>query len=143
MSSTPLSGNVIRSPNGAPSLCNKTNPSLDTTCATFQTRDQHIIVTRLILFVYMKTQGGAFPSCAAIADIIGSNWMLSVKIGEKSEAPYVVMPSDSPPTHSLYIKTCSCYSSLSGGTSPEAHEGLVTTSGKHSDSALLLSTLLP
>lgn len=68
--------------------------------------------------------------------------MPSVKIGEKSEAPYVVVPSYFSPTHSLYIKTCSCYSNLSG-TSPEAHEGLVTTSGKHSDSALLLSTPLP
>lgn len=73
MSSTPLSGNVIRSPNGAPSLSNKTNPPLDTSCAAFQTRDQHIIVIRLILFVYMKTQGSVFPSCAAMADIKESN----------------------------------------------------------------------
>lgn len=42
MSSTPLSENAIRNPNGAPSLSNKTNPQLpDMRCATSQTRDQH------------------------------------------------------------------------------------------------------
>lgn len=66
MSSTPLSGNAIRSPNGAPSLSNKTNPQLpDMRCAASQTRDQHTIVIWLILFVYMKTQRSVSPYCAA------------------------------------------------------------------------------
>lgn len=57
MSSTPRSENAIRSPNGAPSLNNKTNPQLpDMRCAASQTRDQHTIVIWLILFVYKKIQ---------------------------------------------------------------------------------------
>lgn len=99
--------------------------------------DQHIILIRLILFVYMKTQGSVFPLCVSMADVTGSKWIPSAKIGGKSEAPYVLVPSYFPRLRSLYIRTCSCYSNLSG-TSPEAHEGLVSTSGKHSDSALLL-----
>lgn len=44
MSSTPLSGNAIRSPNGAPSLSNKTNPPLlDMRCAASQTRSAHTL----------------------------------------------------------------------------------------------------
>lgn len=69
MSSTPLSGNAIRSPNGAPSLSNKTNPQLlDMRCAASQTRDQHTIVIWLILFVYMKIQRSVSPYCAATPD---------------------------------------------------------------------------
>ncbi len=66
MSSTPLSRNAIRSPNGAPSLNNKTNPQLlDMRCAASQTRDQHTIVIWLIWFVYMKIQRSVSPYCAA------------------------------------------------------------------------------
>lgn len=102
MSSTPLSLNVIRSPNGAPPLSNKTNPSARHEFAASQTRDQHIIVIRLLLFVYMKTQGSAFRLCVSKADITGIKWKLSVKMGAKSEEPHVVLPSYLP---SLYIST--------------------------------------
>lgn len=71
MSSTPLSGNAIRGPNGAHSPSNKTNPQLlDTSWAASLAGDQHTIVFWLILFVYMKTQRIVSPHCAAKPDTL-------------------------------------------------------------------------
>lgn len=71
MSSTPLSGNAIRGPNGAHSPSNKTNPQLlDMSWAASLAGDQHTIVFWLILFVYMKTQRIVSPHCAAKPDTL-------------------------------------------------------------------------